>query len=85
MGRTLPTFRNLLDRVETDWRDYRRGLTVEDQRAFDAVFQRARAHASASMNVARSDPLESVFLSVLLEHEKEIARLNRRVAVLEGS
>ncbi|HVL49280.1 MAG TPA: hypothetical protein VM889_12035 [Candidatus Thermoplasmatota archaeon] len=80
MGRTEPTFRLVLDSVEHEWRDYRRGLTAEEQRAFDALFQKARAHASASSNVARINPLEAVLVSILLEHEKEIARLRRALA-----
>lgn len=75
MGRTEPTFRHLLDRIEHEWRDYRRGLTVEEQRALDALFQKARAHASASGNAGRSEPMEPVLLSMLLEHELELRRL----------
>lgn len=77
MGRTEPTFRNLLDRVEHDWRDYRRGLRAHEQDAFDALWQKARAHASASSNAGRIDPLEAVVFSILLEHELELARLRR--------
>lgn len=79
MGRTEPTFRNLLDRIEHDWRDYRRGLSPEEQACFDALFQKARAHASASMNVARVDPMESVLLSMLLEHERELRALRKEI------
>lgn len=79
MGRTEPTFRWLLDRLETEWRDYRRGLTMEAQRAFDSLFQKARAHASASSNAGRTEPMESVFLSMLLEHELEIRALRAEV------
>lgn len=83
MGRTEPTFRNLLDRLEVEWRDYRRGLNAEEAACFDALFQKARAHASASMNVARPDPMESVLLSMLLEHELELRRLRRRLGSAE--
>lgn len=83
MGRTVPTFRHVLDRLEHEWRDYRRGLSTEEQRFFDVLFQRARAHASAGSNVARSEPMETVLLSVLLEHERELARLRGQVAALQ--
>lgn len=79
MGRTEPTFRHLLDRLEHDWRDYRRGLSAEDARAFDALFQKARAHASASGNAAPADPLDAALLSMLIEQEKELARLRRLI------
>lgn len=82
MGRTEPTFRNLLDRIEAEWRDYRRGLSAREQDAFDGLFQKARAHASASSNVCRVDPLESVLLSMLLEHELELRTLRAQVALL---
>lgn len=80
MGRTLPTFRHVLDREETEWRDYRRGLNAREQEAFDALWQKARAHASASGNAARLTPLEAVLLSILLEHELELRALRERVA-----
>lgn len=83
MGRTEPTFRLVLDRLEAEWRDYRRGLSPREQDAFDALFQKARAHASASSNVGRVDPLESVLLSMLLEHEMEVRDLRVRVLRLE--
>lgn len=79
MGRTEPTFRHLLDRLELDWRDYRRGLSAEDARAFDALFQKARAHASASSNAAPADPFDAVLLSILVEQEKELGRLRRLI------
>lgn len=84
MGRTEPTFRLLLDRLESEWRDYRRGLNAREQDAFDALFQKARAHASASSNVCRVDPLESVLLSMLLEHEMELRVLRERLAAAEA-
>ena len=82
MGRTEPTFRLLLDRLEAEWRDYRRGLTPREQEAFDGLFQKARAHASASSNVCRVDPLESVFLSMLIEHDLELRALRAEVRAL---
>lgn len=82
MGRTEPTFRHVLDREELAWRDYRRGLTAQEQEAFDALFRKARAHAGASSNVARLNPLESVLLSILLEHEMELRELRRALQAL---
>ncbi len=85
MGRTTPTFRLLLDRLENEWRDYRRGLTMEQQHAFDILFQKARAHASASSNAGRSEPMEAVFISILLEHEMELRTLRQELAAARSS
>lgn len=84
MGRTQPTFRRLLDRLEAEWDDYRRGLSARGADAYDALWQRARAHASASTNAARVQPMEAVFMSILLEHEREIRELHRRLDEDEG-
>lgn len=78
MGRTLPTFRALLDRLELEWSDYRRALTEAEQRRWDALWQQARRHASASTNAAPLNPLEAVLLSMLLEHEKRLVELENR-------
>lgn len=75
MGRTLPTFRALLDRLEVEWSDYRRALTAEEKRRWDALWQQARRHASASTNAAPLNPMEAMLLSVLLEQEKRLAAL----------
>jgi len=75
MGRTSPTYRNTLESVLNGWSDYRRALSKEDRDAFDSMAARARAHSSAAMYAAFQDPLEGAFLSILLEQEKEIARL----------
>lgn len=75
MGRTLPTFRALLDRLEVEWSDYRRALTDAEKQRWDALWQQARRHASASTNAAPLNPMEAVLLSVLLEHEARLADL----------
>lgn len=84
MGRTEPTFRLVLERLQAEWSDYRRGLRGAEQDAFDALFQKARAHASASSHAARVDPFEAVLLSMLLEHEMELRVLRAQLAAMRG-
>lgn len=80
MGRTLPTSRNLLDKMEEEWMDFRRALTADEQRLFDALWQKARAHASAMANQAPLDPMQAVVLAILLEHAKELQSLRRELS-----
>jgi hypothetical protein len=58
-----------------DWSGYRRALRTEDRDAFDAMMVKAQMHASAASYQVSSDPVETVFLSILLEREKTIRRL----------
>lgn len=74
----------MIDHEEHRWNDFKRGLAPEHQRAFDAVFQRARRHASAAGNQGAIDPFDAVLLTVLVELESELQRLLARVAWLEA-
>lgn len=85
MGRTNPTFRNLLEAIETRWADYRRALRRRDQPAFDRLFEHAHAHADAAGYLNGPDPMIPVLVSMLLEHEKRLAELDERVAAVEAA
>jgi len=61
------------------WNDFRRALRSGDREAFDSLMNRARMHASASTYAISLDPTESALLSMLLEHEKELLELRRRL------
>jgi hypothetical protein len=81
VGRTQPTFRNLVDRLYVDWGEYRRALRGAEKEAFDALFRKAKNHASAAQLVTEPDPLRAAMMGMLLEHELELARLRRRLAL----
>ncbi len=61
------------------WNDFRRALRSGDKEVFDSLVNRARMHASASTYAISLDPTESALLSMLLEHEKELMALRRRL------
>lgn len=84
MGRTTPTYRAFLDAYEADWGEYRRALRYERQADFDRLFERAAAHAHAAGVQNPPDPLEAVYLSMLLAHEAELRRLRERVEAVES-
>jgi hypothetical protein len=75
VGRTVPTFRMILEHVIHDWHAFRRALRSGDRAAFDAMMLRARQHAAAASNATRLNPTEALFMAILVEHEKELAQL----------
>lgn len=75
MGRTVPTYRNAADSMIQSWGEYRRALPQEDREHFDRMVNRIRMHASASTYALFNDPFEGAVLSMLLEQEKELAKL----------
>lgn len=84
MGRTNPTFRNVLEAVKSRWGDYRRALRRRDQAPFDRLFEYADAHADAAGYLNHDDPMEPILVSMLLGQEKRIAELEDDTAELDG-
>jgi len=65
---------------------FRRALTKEQQECFDSLFRHAKLHRPAGVLQAAPLPMESILLSMLLEHErmlqvvlKEIRRLSEAI------
>jgi hypothetical protein len=75
MGRTIPSYRMLLEGIIGELSDFRKALRGEDRAAFDSLMNKARQHASSCTVVPTLDPMEAMFLSMLVEQEKEINSL----------
>jgi hypothetical protein len=71
-----------LERVLGGWDSFRRPLRKEDREAFDGLMKKARRHSSASSFNVMADPNETMFMSILLEQEKEVGRLKARLEEL---
>ena len=79
MGRTNPTYRDLLRSEEEQWDDYRRVLRREDQLHFERLFVHARDHADAAGHLNHEERMAAFWMSVALEQEKRISELEERV------
>jgi hypothetical protein len=63
--------------------EFRRSLRKQDQELFDELFERARLHVQAAVQAANPEPMESIFISVLIEMLREEKHLRARVGELE--
>lgn len=75
MGRSGPTVRDQLDRLEREWQPFRRTLRRRHRPAFDRLFERARGHADAASQQNPRDPWRAFVLAVLLAQERELEAL----------
>ena len=75
MGRTVPTFRRVIESFGVEWHDFKKTLRDMDQDAFDALMNHARRHAAAGHNFSHPNPFEPIVISILLEHEKQLKTL----------
>jgi hypothetical protein len=78
MGRTIPTA-NMLIQVEIDafLRSYGRGLSGKvEQRALYDILQLCKKHTQACGQAVRLVPFHGILLSLMLEQEKQLRKLN---------
>ena len=83
MGRTVLPFSMVLAEQQKRLGQFRRSLRKQDQELFDELFERARLHVQAAVQAANPEPMESIFISVLIEMLRAEKRLQARVDELE--
>lgn len=81
MGRTVPTFVQLIHNAAEHWAKFRRALRREDQAAFERLFHRARCYTQAATYQCHDNPMEAILLSIALDHEKRLEALERALRV----
>src|SRR5580700_9639953 len=79
MGRTVPTFRQLIEEAAARWSKFRRALRREDQEHFDRLFRSVRTYTQAATYQCSDNPMEAILLSIALDQEKRLAALERVV------
>ena len=79
MGRTVLPVAQIIQQEREEWAKFRRVLRKEDQKALDELFDLAKYHSAAFAYASRPVPTEPVFMSILLEHQKTIAKLQRQM------
>src|SRR5438874_7815735 len=82
MGRTVPTFVQLIQQVAEHWKKFRRALRRADQPHFDRLFVRVRYYTQAATYQCHDNPMEAILLSIALDQEK---RLNAVEKVLQNA
>jgi hypothetical protein len=81
MGRTVPTFVQLIHDATARWTKFRRALRREDQPFFDRLFHRARCYTQAATYQCHDNPMEAILLSIALDQEKRIDALERALGL----
>jgi hypothetical protein len=79
MGRTIPSFRIALYQEEKKWSIFRSGLDVKDKKYFDELFASGRLYISACMMSCRPIRIESILMSMIFHHFKQILCLGGEI------
>jgi hypothetical protein len=72
MGRTVPTFVQLIEDATARWSKFRRALRREDQEHFDRLFRSVRSYTQAATYQCNDNPMEAILLSIALDLEKRL-------------
>jgi hypothetical protein len=72
MGRTVPTFVQLIEQASKHWSKFRRALRREDQAHFDKLFLSVRCYTQAATYQCHDNPMEAILLSIALDLQKRL-------------
>ena len=72
MGRTVPSFRNVLAQEKQEWKSFRNALDKSERKIFDEVWDIPRLYLSACSNSVSLVPFHPIVISILFHHYKEL-------------
>ncbi len=86
MGRTIPSFRQLLEIEKLSWSCFKKELPSKmDKKAFDKLFENAELYASYLSNAVNPIPLESVMMGALFHNYKTLLEIQKEKAAEWGN
>ena len=75
MGRTVPTWRNRLERRIEDWRDFKRVLRPVERDSLEDLASAVRRRSSACGMLPLSDEFEPIVLAMLIDINVRLSSL----------
>ena len=75
MGKSVPTYNQLIPRMKGNWKEFRKSLRDVEQETFDRLWIQVKKHSSAAQYQANPDPVQTAFLCMMLEHQKELEEM----------
>jgi hypothetical protein len=80
MGRTIPSFRQLLEIEKLEWSVFKKLLpTKKDKQAFDMIFENTRLYTAYLGNVVNPIVFESVIMGAIFHNYKELLLYSKKV------
>ena len=79
MGRTVPSFRNVIAEEKQEWKPFRNALSKSERKAFDEMWDIPKLYVIACSNACSLVPFHPIALSILLHHYKDLMECSKRV------
>ncbi len=82
MGRTLATFRDLIEQEMQNWeRVFGRALRREERAHFEAMFQRVRLYVQACTHQSPVHAMDAINVAIGLDHEIRLRAIEARLGI----
>ena len=76
MGRSIPSFRQLIEIERMNWSEFRKELpSKSDKKAFDLILENAKLYTSYLSNACNPIPLDSIIMGTLFHNFKLLSTL----------
>jgi hypothetical protein len=79
MGKTVESYRMALESEINRWNGFGRALRSEERQAFEALMDACRGYASAAGNAANPILFEPMVMSILLNQQMSLVRLQKEL------
>lgn len=83
MGRTVPSYRQVLEAEIARWEGFRKALRGRELEAFDEMMNACRVYASAAGMATRPILAEAMFMSILLGQQMKLIETRESLERLE--
>ena len=84
MGRTIPSFRIVLEIEREEWKPFRNALDKSDRKKFDDMWDLPRWYITACSNSVQYVRLHPILMSILLYDYKELTQCISEVERIES-
>ena len=79
MGKTVESFRIVLEGEISRWSGFARALRKPEREAFDELMDACRSYASESSNVTNPIVFEPMVMSIILSQQRRVEKLEREL------
>src|ERR1044072_477505 len=86
MGRSIPSFRQLIEIERSNWSEFKKKLPTKDEKqAFDTIFENAKLYTQYLANANRPIPVEPIVMGALFHNYKKLLQLSGADKLSEDS
>lgn len=79
MGRTIPTYRQLIQEEIKNWMKYAETLPLEDRKLFYQLISQCRKNITEAANTLNPTINEAILMTLIFQQQKQIRKLQKEI------